>query len=80
MHAVEDQDDRATSAAPNTNSDQRLGYAAAAAYLGVTVGTLRSMVHRGTVPHLRYGPRQVRFDRQDLDRWLDDRRVAPEYR
>lgn len=62
---------------PSTSSGARLGYAAAAAYLDVTVGTLRSMVHRGTVPHLRYGPRQVRFDRQDLDRWLDERRVAP---
>jgi len=68
-------DSPATPVTPNTST--RLGYAAAAAYLGVTVGTLRSMVHRGTVPHLRYGPRQVRFDRQDLDRWLDERRVTP---
>lgn len=70
-------EDQPASGTPGTSSGARLGYAAAAAYLGVTVGTLRSMVHRGTVPHLRYGPRQVRFDRQDLDRWLDDRRVAP---
>ena len=56
--------------------DTRLGYVAAAAYLGVTIGTLRSMVHRGTVPHFRYGPRQVRFDRVDLGRWLEQRRVG----
>jgi excisionase family DNA binding protein len=69
-------DDQPASDTPGTSLGARLGYASAAAYLGVTVGTLRSMVHRGTVPHLRYGPRQVRFDRRDLDRWLDERRVA----
>ncbi|MEJ7597772.1 MAG: helix-turn-helix domain-containing protein [Kofleriaceae bacterium] len=55
----------------------RLRYADAAAYLGgLPHGTLRSMVSRGQVPHIRLGPATVVFDTEDLDRWLDERRVA----
>lgn len=54
-----------------------LTYADAARYLSTPVATLRTMVHRRTVPHIRIGPRSVRFDRADLDRWIDARRVQP---
>lgn len=49
---------------------KRIDYTAAAEILGVGVGTLRSMVHRKQVPHIRMGPKLVRFDRDELEQWL----------
>lgn len=52
-----------------------LTYQQAAVWLGVTVGQLRIWVHRGTIPHIRLGPRTVRFDRSALRRFLQSRTV-----
>jgi excisionase family DNA binding protein len=52
-----------------------LGYPEAAAYLGVAVGTLRSMVSRRQVAHVRITARVVRFDVADLDEMILARRV-----
>jgi excisionase family DNA binding protein len=54
---------------------QRIDYSAAAEILGVGVGTLRSMVHRKQVPHIRMGLKLVRFDRDELEQWLRSRSV-----
>lgn len=54
----------------------RIGYDAAAVYLGVNVSTLRSWVCRRQVPHIRLSGRVVVFDVAELDRWLAERRVA----
>ena len=51
---------------------------AAAAYLGVALGTLRNWTSTGYVPFARRG-RVVRDHRDELDRWLrqaDGRRTA----
>lgn len=40
-------------------------------------GTLFFWVHNHQIPHLRLGPRTVRFRRSELRRWLDQRAVAP---
>lgn len=53
-----------------------LTYEQAASYLSLPIGTLRSMVHRSVIPHHRLGPRTVRFDRADLDAWLEAHKVA----
>ena len=53
-----------------------IDYARAAVVLGVKVGTLRSMVSRGQVPHIRLSPRLVVFDIADLQAHLDAHRVA----
>lgn len=54
-----------------------LTYSQAAAYLALPIGTLRAMVHRGTITHYRYGPRTVTFSVEDLDEWLaKHRKVA----
>lgn len=53
----------------------RLPYPAAAAHTGLKVGTLRALVARKRVPHIRLGPRLVVFDREALDRWLAERSV-----
>jgi excisionase family DNA binding protein len=50
---------------------QRIDYSAAAE----GVGTLRSMVHRKQVPHIRMGLKLVRFDRDELEQWLRSRSV-----
>ncbi|MDP2342263.1 MAG: helix-turn-helix domain-containing protein [Deltaproteobacteria bacterium] len=55
----------------------KLTYEQAAEYLGVALPTLYSLVCRKAVPHVRLSARMVRFDVDDLDRWLDSRRVVP---
>ena len=52
-----------------------LDYAGASEITGLCRGTLASLVHRRAVPHVRIGPRLVRFDRGELEAWLDARRV-----
>lgn len=62
---------------PTPRANQRIGYADAAAHLGIKLATLRSMVHRRQVPHIRLGPQLVVFDVADLDEWMAACRVAP---
>jgi excisionase family DNA binding protein len=54
---------------------KRINYTDAAELIGVGVGTLRSMVHRKQVPHIRLGAKLVRFDRDELERWLNEHSV-----
>jgi excisionase family DNA binding protein len=53
-----------------------ISYDDAAALLGLARGTLASMVHRRQIPHVRMGPRLVRFDQEELVAWWNERRVA----
>lgn len=39
--------------------------------------TLHCWVHRRQIPHVRVSPRVVRFDREEVERWIDSRRVRP---
>ena len=55
---------------------RRVGYPDAAAYLAVPLGTLRSMVSRRQVPHVRLTARIVVFDLDALDAWLSERTIA----
>lgn len=57
--------------------DDLVRYQRAAARLGTTPGTLRAMVSRGTVPHIRIGKRMVRFRLADLDAWIESNRRMP---
>ena len=52
-----------------------LDYDQAAARLGLKVTTLRSLVSRRQVPHVRIGPRLVRFDAAELDALIASSRV-----
>jgi predicted DNA-binding transcriptional regulator AlpA len=49
---------------------ERINYAAAAAYIGVPLATLRSLVSRKQVPHIRLTPRIVVFEVAELDEWI----------
>lgn len=55
---------------------KRVPYAVAADHLGTKVTTLRSMVSRKQVPHIRLTARLVVFDLDQLDAWLRERAVA----
>lgn len=54
-----------------------LTYKEAAELLRVPIGSLRSMVHNKTIPHVRIGPRTVTFELADLEQWLAKRKVQP---
>ncbi len=52
-----------------------LGYEEAASLLGVKKGTMYAWVHQNRVPHIRLSQRCVRFDRAELEAWVEERRV-----
>lgn len=52
-----------------------LEYGRAAELLGIPLGTLYEWVCRKKVPHVRLGPRLVRFDADDLKAWLESRKI-----
>jgi len=52
-----------------------LPYPEAAHLLGLKKSTLYALVSRKQVPHIRLGPRLVRFDESELKAWVDARRV-----
>lgn len=53
-----------------------LNYREAARMLGIPIGTLRSMVCRRQVPHIRMSPRIVVFEVAALAAWITERRVG----
>jgi excisionase family DNA binding protein len=55
--------------------DSMMTYRDVAAALGVPVGTVYSWVHTGAIPHVRLGPRLVRFSRASIEGWLAARSV-----
>jgi excisionase family DNA binding protein len=61
----------------NMSSKSMVGYAGASSVTGLPKGTLRRMVHEGTIPHYRIGPRTVLFSTPELEEWLCEMRSAP---
>ena len=59
------------------DADPLLTYAQVQAEFRVPRGTLHFWVHSRCIPHVRLGPRTVRFRREDLRRWLEERAVTP---
>ncbi len=47
-----------------------------ATFMAVTEQTLRTWCHQGAIPHGRLG-NAIRFDRDELQRWLDERWKNP---
>ena len=39
--------------------------------LGIAQGTLYSWVSRKRIPHVRFGPRCVRFDPKEVEEWVE---------
>ena len=46
--------------------------------LTVPVGTVYALVHENRIPHFRLGTRVVRFDLDELERWVRERHVPSE--
>lgn len=57
--------------------EDKIRYRAAAAFIGVPLSTLYSMVCRKQIPHIRLGGRLVVFSRAELETWMNERRVSP---
>jgi len=57
------------------NTNELIGYDGAAAMLGLAKATVYAMVHQNRIPHIRLGRRLVRFDRAELQRFVDAHRV-----
>ena len=55
---------------PNAPAPRLLSQQDAAAYLGISYWTLRDLMFRGEVPHVKIG-RRILVDRLDLDAYLD---------
>ena len=57
------------------NRDELMNYDETAEMLGLAKGTVYAMVHQNRIPHIRLGRRLVRFDRAELQKFVDDHRV-----
>jgi excisionase family DNA binding protein len=64
----------------STLAPRLVDYETAAKYLGIPIGTLRSMVCRRQIPHVRLSARVVRFELAALDAVIEERRVQAERR
>lgn len=53
-----------------------LTYREAAEYLAIPNGTLRALVSRKAIPHIRISARSVTFELADLEAWIAARKVA----
>ncbi len=54
----------------NEEKAELIGYPELAQLTGLPKGTLYSLVHRRQIPHIRLGPRLVRFRRTDVAAWM----------
>jgi excisionase family DNA binding protein len=60
-----------SSTTEKADSRRYLNTAEAADYLGISKGTLYNLMSAGNIPLVRIGARRIRFDRADLDRWME---------
>ena len=56
-------------------SGNLMDYNQVAELLGVPKGTLYNLVYENRIPHIRLGKKTVRFSRDDLEKWLQRRKV-----
>jgi len=59
---------------PNLLVPRLLSQQEGAAYLGISYWTLRDLIFRGVVPHVKIG-RRILVDRLDLDAYLDRAKI-----
>ncbi|MBN2196840.1 MAG: helix-turn-helix domain-containing protein [Polyangiaceae bacterium] len=63
---------------PSTNEDidsKYINASTAARRYGLPIGTIHALVSQGRIPHVRLGPRFVRFEVAELDAWFEQHRV-----
>ena len=54
-----------------------MGYAQAATFLGICRSTLYAWVSQKRIPHVKFGPRCVRFDQEVLQDWIEVHHIVP---
>jgi excisionase family DNA binding protein len=59
----------------NKAENDNVGYSEAARLTGLARGTLYWMVFEHRIPHIRLGPRLVRFSVRELQSWLAEHAV-----
>lgn len=57
------------------NSDGVVNYDGASKLTSIKKPTLAWMVHKRKIPHIRLGPRMVRFRISELAKWMEERSV-----
>ncbi len=54
------------------NTRQRLlSLQQSADWLGISIWSIRTLIHNGSLPTVRIG-RRILIDREDLDRWIEE--------
>jgi excisionase family DNA binding protein len=59
------------------NDRDLMTYPEVSQLLGLKPGTLYCLVAQSRIPHVRLGPRLVRFSRTALQAWIAERAVEP---
>ena len=57
-----------------------MNYQETAEMLSVKLGTLYAWVCERKIPHIRLGTRLIRFDRSEIERWIDNSHVEAQPR
>lgn len=55
----------------------KLTAAQAGEYMGLTARQVLDLARQGRLPHIRYSPRIVRFDVDDIEAWIEARKQGP---
>lgn len=61
---------------PKSTGERWMGVPEAAEYLGVVVRTVYGLINTEEIPAYKLG-RVIRLKREDVDAWLESRRVRP---
>ena len=65
-----------TAKKPQVEVPRLLTYQQLEEQFGIKVATAAVMVRKGRIPFIRFGPRFVRFDIRDIERWITENRHA----
>ena len=58
-------------------NEKYVGYDGVEQLFGIKKATLYALVHAKRIPHIRIGPRFVRFEVAALQRWIEKHQVDP---
>lgn len=47
-----------------------------AEFLGIPRLTIYQWIHQRKIPHIKLGHKTVRFDREQIERWLEEKKVG----
>lgn len=45
-------------------------------FMGLTARQVLELARQGRLPHIRYSPRIVRFDLDDIEAWVESQKVS----